>query len=50
MMPVDHFLSMNNKKCRVWEPEAEPRQCAIYQDEQEGEVENELREDSAVDD
>ena len=37
MMPVDHFLSMNNKKCRVWEPDEEPRQCAIYQDEQEGE-------------
>ena len=40
MMPVDHFLAVNNKKYRNWDEDVEPRQCAIYQDEQEGEVIN----------
>jgi hypothetical protein len=41
MMPVDHFVAMNNRKYRAWNEEVEPRQYAIYQDEQEAEPEQE---------
>ena len=40
MTPVDALMNINNRKYRNWQEDDEPRQCAIYQDEQEGEVED----------
>jgi hypothetical protein len=40
-MPCDHFMQVNNRKYRNWEPDAEPRQCYIEQDEEGADEENE---------
>ena len=42
MLPCDAFMNINNRKARNWNEDDEPRQCAIYQDEQEGEPQEEM--------
>ena len=33
MMPTDHFMQVNNRKCRAWGIDEEPRQCYVEQED-----------------